>query len=56
MNWSSLELEQPYNSLLKWEVKDLNSPEEEKRRPWSHFGRLFRISASDIDRSEGLCG
>ena len=55
VNWSSLELEQPYNSLLKWEVKDLNSPEEGEETPVGPIsGRLFRISASDIDRSEGL--
>lgn len=55
MNWSSLELDQPYNSLLKWEVKDLNAAEEEGEVPIGTISaRLFRISASDIDRAEGL--
>lgn len=55
VNWSSLELDQPYNSLLKWEVKDLNAAEEEGEVPIGTISaRLFRISASDIDRAEGL--
>lgn len=36
-------------------MKDLNSPEEGEETPVGPIsGRLFRISASDIDRSEGL--
>lgn len=54
-NWGSLELDQPYNSLLKWKVSDLHKPAEEGTEPVGTISaKLFRLSSSNVERYEGL--
>lgn len=54
-HWDALELDQAYNTLLKWRVNDLTvPPEEEDEAIGPITASLFRISAKKIDREEGL--
>jgi predicted membrane-bound dolichyl-phosphate-mannose-protein mannosyltransferase len=55
VNWNSLELDQSYNTLLKWRVNDLTVSEDEDTPPVGIISaQYFRVSASAIDREEGL--
>jgi len=55
VNWDSLTLEQPYNSLLKWTVKDLNAAAEERSVPVGPISaKFFRLSGENVEREEGL--
>jgi predicted membrane-bound dolichyl-phosphate-mannose-protein mannosyltransferase len=55
MNWSSIELDQAYNTLLKWRVNDLTTSDDEDTPPVGVISaQYFRISAQEIDRDEGL--
>lgn len=54
-SWQSLTLEQPYDSLLKWEVMDLTQPgEDEEEAHGAITAELWRISANSVRRYEGL--
>ncbi len=54
-NWDTLTLEQPYNALLKWQVKDLNEAEKEGELPIGPISaRYFRLWGWDVEREEGL--
>ena len=53
--WGSLELDQSYNTLLKWRVNDLTEPADEDSEAIGPIsGKIFRISAHEVDRKEGL--
>ena len=53
--WASLELDQSYNTLLKWRINDLMEPEDEDSEAIGPiFAKMFRISAKEVDRKEGL--
>ncbi len=55
VNWSALELDQSYNTLLKWKVVDLTATEDGASDPADAItASMFRISADQVDRSEGL--
>lgn len=54
-SWQGLTLEQPYDSLLKWEVMDLTQPgEDEEEAHGAITAELWRISANSVRRYEGL--
>ena len=54
-SWSDLTLDQAYNTLLKWKVIDLNNNGTEDTDPTGTItAKLFRISAAEVDRTEGL--
>ena len=54
-HWEGVTLEQPYNSLLKWEVMDLTQPGEDgEEAPGPVTAELWRISAGSVNRYEGL--
>lgn len=54
-DWASLELDQSYNTLLKWQVSDLHeSPEEDATPIGTISASQFRITPHQIDREEGL--
>ena len=53
--WDSLQLDQSYNTLLKWRINDLTEPADEESEAIGPItGKLFRISAKEVDREEGL--
>ncbi len=53
--WERLELDQPYNSLFKWQVVDLTQAEEEGEEPHGAItAQEFRITTHSVKRSEGL--
>ena len=54
-HWEGVTLEQPYNSLLKWEVMGLTQPGEDgEEAPGPVTAKLWRISAGSVNRYEGL--
>lgn len=52
--WKSVPLEQPYNSLLKWNILDLNTADEGETPIGSITASSFRITTRRADRAEGL--
>ena len=52
--WKSVPLEQPYNSLLKWNILDLNAADEGETPIGSITADTFRITTRRADRAEGL--
>lgn len=53
-HWESVELEQPYSSLFKWQLLDLTSAGEDEDPHGAVTANLFRISAKSVQRTEGL--
>ncbi len=54
-HWGSVELEQEYNDLLKWNFLPLTETEDEEVEPHGVIAaKMFRLTAADIDREEGL--
>ena len=54
-NWDSMEIDQPYNILLRWTFLNLTEAEEEGSEPHGTISaKLFRLHAKTVDREEGL--
>ena len=52
--WEQLKLEQPYNSLFKWQVTDLTVVEDGKEPHGAITAQEFRITTTSVKRYEGL--
>lgn len=52
--WQGLELDQDYASLFKWNTADLTQISGEQAVPGAIEATTFRISATSVDRPEGV--
>ena len=54
VNWGSIDLDQAYNTLLKWRLDNLNETEDGTTPIGPISAKMFRLTAGKIDRPEGL--
>lgn len=54
VNWGSIDLDQAYNTLLKWRLDNLNETEDGTTPMGPISAKMFRLTAGKIDRPEGL--